>query len=95
MWHTYEKLQADPTVSTEGLEVDIIIYRPPPVEHKRVIPAKAGHMRLILLAGDKFPQQFSKGDLPQLVKADNVIAEAVASVRKGKPRLVWSPTAAL
>lgn len=52
-------------------------------------------MKLILLAGEKFPQQFSKGDLPQLVKADNVIAEAVASVRKGKPRLVWSPTAAL
>lgn len=52
-------------------------------------------MRLILLAGDKFSQQFSKGDLPQLVKADNVIAEAVASVMKGKPRLVWSPTAAL
>lgn len=52
-------------------------------------------MRLILLAGDKFPQQLSKGDLPQLVKADNVVAEPVASVMKGKPRLVWSTMAAL
>lgn len=35
MWHTYEKLQADPTVST-GLEVDIIIYRPPTVPCREV-----------------------------------------------------------
>lgn len=36
MWHTYEKLQADPTVSTEGLEVDIIIYRTPTVPCREV-----------------------------------------------------------
>lgn len=52
-------------------------------------------MRLILLAGDKFPQQLSKGGLPQSVEADNVMAEPVASVTKGKPRLVWSTLAAL